>query len=66
MQLSFLSGTITVRIQVRERSEADVLLCIEVEDQGIGLTREQQQCLFQAFSQADAGMSQIWRHRFGF
>ena len=50
-------GTITVRIQVRERSEADVLLCIEVEDQGIGLTREQQQCLFQAFSQADAGMS---------
>ena len=46
-------GKITIRAKVIESQAQDVLLHIEVEDQGIGLTPEQQAKLFQAFTQAD-------------
>ncbi len=46
-------GSVVVRGYVA-RQEADSLwVRLEVADTGIGLSREQQQCLFQAFTQAD-------------
>jgi PAS domain S-box-containing protein len=46
-------GDITIRARIVEDGTQSMLLRIEVEDQGIGLTPEQQGRLFQAFSQAD-------------
>ena len=46
-------GKITVRATMVEEYTQSLLLRIEVDDQGIGLTLEQQTKLFQAFSQAD-------------
>ncbi|MFN7916355.1 MAG: ATP-binding protein [Vicinamibacterales bacterium] len=46
-------GRVTVRIVVASREDDQVVLRIEVEDQGIGLTPEQQARLFQPFVQAD-------------
>ena len=46
-------GKITIRARVVEDDAQSVLLRIEVEDQGISLTPEQQARLFQAFTQAD-------------
>jgi PAS domain S-box-containing protein len=50
-------GTITVRASSMEQDETSVLLRIEVEDQGIGISSEQQALLFQAFTQADGSMT---------
>jgi two-component system sensor histidine kinase/response regulator len=46
-------GLITIRSRVVEDDAQRLLLRIEVEDQGIGLTPEQQARLFQAFTQGD-------------
>ncbi|MEZ4220320.1 MAG: ATP-binding protein [Polyangiaceae bacterium] len=46
-------GKIRVRVDAEERDDGEVLLRMEVEDQGIGLTEEQQARLFKAFVQAD-------------
>jgi len=48
------AGQIEVSVSVLERNEAEVVLRFAVRDTGIGLTPEQQQRLFQSFSQADA------------
>jgi hypothetical protein len=47
------SGEIAVRIGIEADEGSRVLLRMEVEDQGIGMTAEQQGRLFQAFTQAD-------------
>jgi signal transduction histidine kinase len=46
-------GSLKLRVRLVEESAADVLLRIEVEDSGIGITPEDQKRLFTAFEQAD-------------
>jgi two-component system, sensor histidine kinase and response regulator len=46
-------GTITIRAKVVEELAQRLLLHIEVEDQGVGLTPEQQAMMFHAFAPAD-------------
>jgi two-component system sensor histidine kinase/response regulator len=50
-------GMITVRAAAVEQGSDSVLARIEVEDQGIGISPEQQAMLFQAFTQADGSMT---------
>jgi signal transduction histidine kinase/CheY-like chemotaxis protein/HPt (histidine-containing phosphotransfer) domain-containing protein len=50
-------GEIVVAVKELERSAADVLLRFEVRDSGIGISAEQQQRLFQPFTQADTSTS---------
>ena len=50
-------GQITIRASVIEEDSLSVLLKIEVADQGIGISPEQQARLFQAFTQADGSMN---------
>ena len=50
-------GQITVRATVAEEDSLGVLLKIEVADQGIGISTEQQARLFHAFTQADGSMN---------
>ena len=50
-------GQITVRVQAAEESRQHLLLRIEVCDQGIGLSTEQQEQLFRVFTQADGSLT---------
>ena len=47
------SGSVTLRVSVQEDSDVDMLLRIEVQDSGIGMTDEQISRLFGTFEQAD-------------
>lgn len=47
-------GTVTARVTVTEKAEAHCDLHVEIEDSGIGISREIQRQLFQPFAQADA------------
>ena len=50
-------GAITVRALVAEQDTHSLLLRIEVSDQGVGISPEQQARLFQAFTQADDSLT---------
>ena len=50
-------GEVVIAIEVLERDDASAHLRFEVRDTGIGISAEQQQALFQPFSQADASTS---------
>lgn len=47
------SGSVTLRAEVLEQMADRALIRFDVEDTGIGLTREQQEQLFRPFTQAD-------------
>ena len=51
------NGTINVRIEKLEESKEDVTLKFAVHDSGIGITEEQKESIFEAFSQADVSTS---------
>ncbi len=48
------AGTIAVRVIREEDSDSQIVLHFSVQDTGIGMTAEEQEKLFQAFSQIDA------------
>jgi len=53
-------GKITVRAKALEKENTSVLLRIEVTDQGIGISPEDQKRLFHAFTQVDESMTRKW------
>ena len=46
-------GEVVLRVDLRARTEAEICLHFAISDTGIGITPDQQQKLFKAFSQAD-------------
>lgn len=53
-------GTITIRVKLLEEQAHRVLVRIEVEDQGAGLTKAQQTHLFQSYTQPDGPEPDPW------
>jgi two-component system sensor histidine kinase/response regulator len=47
------TGEISIHIQLKEESDAEVLLHFEVKDTGVGISEEQKALLFRSFQQAD-------------
>ncbi|MEH6443099.1 MAG: response regulator [Oceanospirillaceae bacterium] len=52
-----VGGEIRINVSIKEETNIDLLLQFSVCDSGIGMTPEQQQKLFQSFSQADTSTS---------
>jgi two-component system, sensor histidine kinase and response regulator len=55
------AGSITFDVRVRERREQQVTLLFLIKDTGIGIAKQQQARIFEAFEQADASTTR----RFG-
>ncbi|WP_176761369.1 transporter substrate-binding domain-containing protein [Desulforhopalus singaporensis] len=53
-------GEITVSVAILSQNESEAELYFSVNDNGIGLTRAQQEKLFQSFSQADASTTRTY------
>ena len=53
-------GTITVKVSLKHEENQVCTLRFEVADNGIGISPEQQKKLFQAFSQAESGISRTF------
>nr|WP_319493327.1 response regulator [uncultured Desulfobacter sp.] len=50
-------GEVVVSISIEEETEDDIKLRFSVQDSGIGMTQEEQENLFQPFSQADSSIT---------
>jgi len=50
-------GTIAIRVSLESETEYDTQISISISDTGIGMTQEQQQRLFEAFTQANSSIS---------
>jgi len=57
VKFSYDGGTIHIDISLIEENSKDVLVEFSMSDEGIGISKENQGKLFQAFSQADASTS---------
>ncbi len=51
------SGEVELSVTAMERSGLDVILRFQIRDTGIGIPKEQQQAIFESFTQADGSIS---------
>ena len=51
------NGTITIKVVIKEETEAEVLLQFQVSDTGIGIPFEDQSSIFESFTQVDSTTS---------
>ena len=49
-------GEVKIHAEVERQTESTILVCVTVQDTGIGISEERQERLFQPFIQADASM----------
>ncbi|MFQ5536856.1 MAG: ATP-binding protein, partial [Gemmatimonadota bacterium] len=53
-------GEISVHVSVAERTRDGVVLCFRVRDTGIGISKEDQDKVFEAFKQADSSTTRVY------